>query len=403
MRGSFHLSAFLFITLSVQILAKDYTSEYIYKVRIGPEAEEIKMLLNTKSTKNSLFSNSNRQYAKEIQTKRQSNILMDKIEMGGQIIPEFPFTLLIDPTGLNNRKLQGEFGLGIGESNSNDLIDTLNTNQAMKSKKLILEPTEDISNNEINFNADGELGEFNFCNLTVRNDLDEEYHNAWVCRMTHYLLVENEDELIWNNTEEINDRVVFDTTQKYIHIPIDYMDHLSKVWRLKSNGCGITDDEVTGLKYYVCPKTFNKVLENLVPIYLIIGDGIAYGLTAKELFEDFKGTQNISSLIRFTDENNVWTLGTSFLKKHRIMLNWDEQTVGVSGGDVIDFTKDYQGYIGRIQDEIASLFGVNNLEKILLYAGAGIGSLILLIALFILIRDCKRANPKNHISFVEEK
>ena len=51
----------------------------LYEIGIGQNLTKIKMLLSTSTTNNTLFSNSNRRYALEIQEKRNKSILREII------------------------------------------------------------------------------------------------------------------------------------------------------------------------------------------------------------------------------------------------------------------------------------------------------------------------------------
>jgi len=94
------------------------------------------MIINSLSSQSVLFTNSKRDYSIEIQRKRKSDVLIDKINFNGEIIQSFAFNLRLDETKLNNAKIQGEFGLGLDKENSNDLIDTLYENNIINNKVL---------------------------------------------------------------------------------------------------------------------------------------------------------------------------------------------------------------------------------------------------------------------------
>ena len=92
---------------------KENQKGLLYEIGIGPNSTKIKMLLSTFTTNNSLYSNSNRKYSKEIQQKRNGSTMTESIFFNKEVIPEFTFDLKMDPTDFKDSQIQGEFGLGI--------------------------------------------------------------------------------------------------------------------------------------------------------------------------------------------------------------------------------------------------------------------------------------------------
>ena len=213
---------------------ENYTAPYLFKVHIGKQSTDINLLLNSFSSNNILFTNSNRKFAKEISAGRNSDAYMDKLEFNGHIIPDFAFSLIMDNTGLNNPDIQGEFGLGIDKDNINDLIENLFVNQIILNKKIILETSSDLLDNKINTDTESVLNEFKYCNLTRKSDLDNVYSEAWVCELSHAIVEEkiannNKLDSVWKKAKPIQARAVFDTRQKYIILPIKYIKNLKKL------------------------------------------------------------------------------------------------------------------------------------------------------------------------------
>ena len=137
---------------------EDYSSVYLNKIRIGSQSKEISLLLNTLSSKSILFTNAKKPYAQEIQKKRKSDVLIDKVTIEGEVISSFPFNLQIDETRLNDKNIQGVFGLGIDNQNSSDLVDILYENQVISSKIIEFSLEEDKNNKkfELNLNQNKE-------------------------------------------------------------------------------------------------------------------------------------------------------------------------------------------------------------------------------------------------------
>ena len=123
---------------------EEFTSVPLNLIYIGSQSKQISLLTNTLSSKTVLYTNSKRVYSEEIQQGRKSDVFIDKVTFNGQIIESFPFNLKIDETKLNNKEIQGEFGLGIDKQNSNDLVNILYDNQIISAKTLGLEIKQKI-------------------------------------------------------------------------------------------------------------------------------------------------------------------------------------------------------------------------------------------------------------------
>ena len=256
---------------------EDYTFLFLEKFKIGPHSKEINMILNSITSKSILFTNSKRDYSEEISKKRNSDVLIDKINFNGEIIPSFPFNLKLDETKLNNPKIQGEFGLGIDNENSNVLVDTLYENKIINHKILEIEVLEEKNKDTLYLNFNPKINEFTFCDLASKLKEDNFYAEAWICNLSHIIIGSNKGDLAWNNTLETNGKVVFDTRTKYIYIPKDYIKYISTIWSINNEGCKTVLDTENDEKYFKCNLTMEKHIYSMPSIYFIIG-GYGYRL-----------------------------------------------------------------------------------------------------------------------------
>ena len=98
------LNIFIIINIFSMILSnpsyEDYSIIFIDKFKIGSHSKEINLILNSIISHSILFTNSKRDYSEEIQKNRKSDVLIDKLNFKGEIIPSFPFTLKLDETKL---------------------------------------------------------------------------------------------------------------------------------------------------------------------------------------------------------------------------------------------------------------------------------------------------------------
>ena len=361
-----------------------------YEIGIGKNTTKVKMILSTSTTNNTLFSNSNRKYAVEIQEKRNKTFLIDSMLINEIPILDFKFDLEIDPTDFNDESIQGELGFGINLDGKNQLMELLYKDKIIFQKEIII-------GSELILDTYLVEEKYYFGNLTDREDLDPKYHQAWVTELSHILTGTSKQELMWNNTEEINGRAVLDSSSKYMFLPENYIDLILDIWNLNLTKCPVIEDEEKEIKYIKCTKIPKYYFDNIKPIYFII-DGYAFLLTTKELFENI-GNGNYESLLRFRKENhNLWTFGSPFFKKYKIWMKYDKKLIGFNGKNIIDFHKEYK--IWRKENEL--ILNKESNDKKIVYIGAIMGSMILLTILYCLIKSLKTENSRNSSKFIEE-
>lgn len=381
---------FLIIVISPKE-EKENLSGLLFEIGIGPNLTKIKMLLSTSTVNNTLFSNSNRRYAEEIQFKRNKNLLTDSFTMNEVTLSEFNFDVEKDSTDFEDSEIQGEFGIGIDLEGKNKLIELLYRKKVIFQKELIIGA-------ELIMDTYLVTDKYYFGNLTDRDDLDPKYHEAWVCELSHILTGTSQKELTWNNTEEINGRAILDSSSKYIYLPENYVDLVLDIWNLNLTKCPLVNEDNNIIKYLSCSKISKDYLKTIKPIYFII-DGYAFLLEAQELFENV-GENNYDSLLRFRPEtNNIWTFGYPFFKKYKVWFKYDKKIVGFNGKNIIDFHKEYKEW----REENESILNQASNDKKIVVIGAVMGSLILITILFCLIKSCRDERSRISSKFIEEQ
>lgn len=398
----------IFIITSLLSLIKEspsyeeYSTVFLDKIHIGSQSKEISLIINTLTSKTVLFTNSKRPYAQEIQRGRKSDVLIDKITFAGQVIESFPFSLEIDETKLNNKDIQGEFGLGIDKENSNDLIDTLYDNQVIHSKTVEIHIEEEKDKDRLIMKFDQKISDYSFCDLLPKKNMDENdyYYEAWICELSHIVVGSTKADLVWNRTKEINGEVTIDSRTKYIYIPKEFMKIISKYWEINENECKLVHDLESDEKYFSCSKSVEKQIYDMHSLYLVIG-GYGYRLKAKDLFED--DGKHFNCLIRFiNDEKNLWILGLPFLREFKTVLDFNGTRMGFNGEDIINFKEDYKKWAEEVAEKESELIYGYSGEKIVMIIGTIIGTLIILYVAFWLFRNCRREKPKYHIELNEQ-
>ena len=367
---------------------KSHTS-LLFGVQIGENNTQIKMLFNTFTTNQTLYSNSNRKYALKINQKRNHSYITEHITINEIIIPNFDFNIKIDPTNFNDNSIQGEFGLGINLEGKNHFINTLYNNKIIFQKELIIGPQTILDTYLI-------TDKYYFANTTDKKDLPEKYHDTWIVEQSHILTGTSAKELVWNNSEEINARAVFDSSSKYIYLPIGYFNLILDIWNLNMTKCPIIEDGEK-VKYIRCNDATKDYFKNIKPIYFIF-EGYALPFSAEELFEDI-GDNKFESLVRFRDENyDIWTFGVPLFSKYKVWLKYDKKLIGFNGKNILDFHKDY--VLWRKENE--KLLNKTSNDKKIVIIGAVMGSMVLLTILFYLIKSFRVENSNRANKFIEE-
>ena len=364
-------------------------SSLLFNLAIGENNTNISMLFNTFTTNLTLFSNANRKYALEINNKRNHTYLIDSLTINEVILPNLVFDIEIDPTDFNDDSIQGEIGMGINLEGKNEFINLLYNNKIIFQKELIIGAKTILDTYLV-------TDKYYFMNLTDKSDLPNIYHDSWIVEQSHILTGTSKKELMWNNSEEINARAIFDSSSKYIYLPIGYLNLILDIWNLNLTKCPLIEDE-SKVKYIQCNNTKKDYFKNIKPIYFIF-EGYALPFTAEELFEDI-GDNKFQSLVRFREENyDIWTFGIPLFKKYKVWLKYEKKMIGFNAENVLDFNKDYIEW----RKENERILNKASNDKKIVIIGAVMGSMILLTILFCLIKSSRTENSQRGSKFIEE-
>ena len=364
-------------------------STLLFNLAIGENNTNISMLFNTFTTNLTLFSNANRKYALEINNKRNHTYLIDSLTINEVILPNLVFDIEIDPTDFNDDSIQGEIGLGINLEGKNEFINLLYNNKIIFQKELIIGAKTILDTYLV-------TDKYYFMNLTDKSDLPNIYHDSWIVEQSHILPGTSKKEVMWNNSVEVNARAIFDSSSKYIYLPIGYLNLILDIWNLNLTKCPLIEDE-SKVKYIQCNNTKKDYFKNIKPIYFIF-EGYALPFTAEELFEDI-GDNKFQSLVRFREENyDIWTFGVPLFKKYKVWLKYEKNMIGFNAENVLDFNKDYIEW----RKENERILNKASNDKKIVIIGAVMGSMILLTILFCLIKSSRTENSQRGSKFIEE-
>ena len=403
---NFLIISTLFILIKTTPSYEEYSKLFLDKIRIGSQSKEISLILSTLTSKTVLFTNSKRPYAQEIQRGRKSDVLIDKVSFAGQKIESFPFNLAIDETKLNNKDIQGIFGLGIDKEKTNDLIDILYDNQLITSKVIELDIEEGDKEDRAVLNLSPSTNDFTYCDLSKKKILssDDFYYEAWICDLSHMVIGSTKADLVWKNTIEVKGEVAFDSRTKYIYVPKDYMKYITNLWNINSAECKLVHALSNDEKFYSCSLGMKNRISDMQSIYFVIG-GYGYRLKANDLFEN--DGKHLNCVIRFfNDDKNLWILGVPFLREYKTIFDFDNAKIGFKGGDILNFKQDYDKWTKEVAEKENQFFNEYfkgySWEKIIMIIGTIVGSSIILYVMFWLYRNCDRQNSKYHIELKEQ-
>ena len=377
----------------------EYTMTYLYPLRLGDKATEVKMIVDSKEDQSIVFSNTDKVYAEQILTKTQMDQFVDTVEINGQVLTNFTFEVKEDTTQLNQNTTQGILGIGVSlNEHTNSIFDAMKTNQLVNKRELYITTSPSPKIQFLVDKAKKDLGNFTECALTDRDDLEDKYHSAWVCEYTHIILNNKTEkkELSFNDTFEIHGRALFDTTTSHIIAPIEYYEVIFDLLELNSTICKSIEDLSVNETYISCAFKNQSEVDELNSFFFIF-DGYAYDIPSSNLFRNT--TSGFISTIKFrAEKNNIWTFGYPFFSQYEVKFDFEEQKVGFKGENVMNFTAEWEQW--RIQNE-NFLKRVYN-DKNIMVIGAILGSLILVLILFLIIRAFAKRSPQLHNQLIEE-
>ena len=328
--------------------------------------------------------------------------LKENISINGQILSNFSFNIKPDFTNLNLSSIQGIFGLGINEKKNNPLVNFLYLNEIIHSKEIYfsffpipkMKFAVDISKNE--------KKKFFYCDLTDRDDLNKKYKESFICDYSHLILDNNKN---FNESILINGRAIFDSTNNFIIIPIDYIEIFYEIWPLNKSDCKEFDNENNETIFY-CNFELLKNGINEIKNLTFVFDGIGYKIKNEDLFEKINNNFFVSKIKFRKEKNNIWTIGIPFLKNFDIMFDYENKKIGIKNNEnynkninnnnnenkenknIFNYTEDYLKW----KKENENFLNININEKKIMIAGMIIGSLILVTLMIWIIRKCIKNN-----------
>jgi hypothetical protein len=238
--------------------------------------------------------------------------------------------------------------------------------------------------------------EYNFCNLTTSEGIDQDYRDGWICEISHILISEDQTKLKSNFSqalEILDGRIVFDSAYSYVTIPNMFIplfkDYFFSHKQFNDTCKEVEDDyEIS----FICQMP--HLPKNKLDISFIMS-GIAYTLPADLLFEKlYKNEKYFEFLLRFSKKShNLFVLGHPFMSQFTVVFNGEEKHVGFHGGLVTDYREQWQNWFeneGRMREE------QEKYNSIILVASI-FGGIVFLLVLFIIIRAAvKRRNLEEH-------
>jgi hypothetical protein len=124
----------------------------------------------------------------------------------------------------------------------------------------------------------------------------------------------------------------YDLTTQYTIAPNGSFEWFNKTFNF--HDCNLISDPFSNTNRLLCETAKNDFTKQTKAMYFVGSDRKGMSIKASDLF-----TSANEFNIRFNLDNTTttWTLGTNFLNSHTVILDYDQKTVTVTGGDVFSF------------------------------------------------------------------
>lgn len=292
----------------------------------------------------------------------------DEIEVHSFIIPNFGFLQASKLLKNFSDHEDGKLGLGY----HHELGHSMNFIEILKMKKMISERIFSIR--ELNY-THGELfigatpvAKYSSCDLISTEDLDDEYKEGWVCKMSHIAFHNtksngpNDTKLEFDQAIEVNSFVSFDSAASYITAPMSIFTIFERaIFENYEGKCYKVDEDNTS--FFRCDSSSHSKFNEGIELHFLL-QGYSYIINLSELFEEVE--ENVFEFfIRFRNENDpIWNLGHPFMRKFQVIFNAEENHVGLIGLSH-DFVKEYTKWSEKTS-EFNWIWGISIISGLLL-------------------------------------
>ena len=308
----------------------DDNLNFIYTIRAGPDEEDMPFLIDITKQNTYLFRN------EEIDS--NDNEIETNIEVNNLYIKNFEYKLTDNFLPINkNNGINGVLGLGTLHG-KNMFMDQMKYHKLIKKRKAYICLNDENSKKlKFQYELPKNYGEdFIFCPLVLYKDsYDKQYHESWMCEMTHIIVKNEENEedinkkIYLNDTYETMGKIIFNPNTKYITAPEIYLHYLKIQFSMDSrNRCSVykREDKI----YLYCNYEIEKNLDKL-PYFGILIEGYLHKIPVRNLFVKTPEENSYMSLIRFDKSNNkghLWEFGLPLFKSFVMQFDFDNKRVG---------------------------------------------------------------------------
>lgn len=223
------------------------------------------------------------------------------------------------------------------------------------------------------------------CNLTSTDDLDDNFRDGWVCKISHIILEPSNN---FSHAYEVSEKIIFDSASSYISIPLIHLyqfrnNYINKYF---SNCKEIETKNSIG---FVCPRNQTNQAHGIS----FVLDGYSYRISAEHLFEQLPSDNQYSELlIKFIkDDDGIWVLGHPFMSLYTIVFNGEDHNIGFYGDYTSNVITEWNDWVnGNTPAQKANRF-------FYMIVGATIvGSLLFMFIVFMIYHSYKRRRLEEH-------
>ena len=347
----------------------------------------------------------------------------DNIELNGYKLTNFSFVQATELDDDFKDHFDGKLGLGYrGKSKNFSFLDRLK-NDGLISKKI-------FSINQVNetkgylYIGDITAKHYDYCNVSLVEDLDDIYKESWICDLTHAGIFQGKKGISKHLTDYTvisNGKVDFDSAYEYIAVPIHYRSLIEELLHKANLNCETNENEIKamkeqkkdkkGLKYNYNDEEISikcKISQNELHkkdlVFSFVLQGKVYSLPLHSLFFSDEVDGKLEMKIKYIDDDDaIWTFGYPFMSQFLMIFNMEKNHVGIktipkSSISIVNLAKEWNDW-----NEVANNFFYKKIDITAIIIIASILFTILIIIVVVLVwRSYKKTNTNEQNNKVIE-
>lgn len=348
-----------------------------YFLQYGRFFESFLMILDLYQQDTVLFSNMNKEIAKDTQldTKTNNETFINNIEINGIIVKDFNFKVKRDKDeSVDENDINGILGLGINEDGSNAFTDQLKERGFINKRIVFI--TQNIFL-KLDFLFDlkkREIAQYHYC-----NSMYAPYYK-WNCPLSHIIIGDTNSELI---SLPYNTISIFSPRNMFTEVPFDFLSLFKERLLLKQCGEKKIDDGIV----VVCKWSNDELVDHLKKEVIVVISGIGITIKGEALYQNYDSDRKMLMMLFKKTPEPIWNFGFSFVAENSLSLDYDNMRLGFRNtkgedkeyktyNDLFDDWLENKGIPSRVRKGPYILFAVIEIMIILIF----------IITIFVIVR-----------------